>query len=173
MSKMKLLLDVIQDMRNLADSLQAVAEAMLQNEPQETPPAKAEAPAAPAAKPAKKVSMEQVRAVLAQLSHDGLTARVRAMLESYGAQKLSAVGSEHYAELLNKANELKAAFDKANDALKRLVDGGFADEAQALILEYGASTLAAVEPDRYEELMLEADELFLKLSEAGGNADAS
>lgn len=170
MSKMKLLLDVIQDMRNLADSLQAVAEAMLQNEPQETPPAKTEAPAA---KPAKKVSMEQVRAVLAQLSHDGLTARVRAMLESYGAQKLSAVGSEHYAELLNKANELKAAFDKANDALKRLVDGGFADEAQALILEYGASTLAAVEPDRYKELMLEADELFLKLSEAGGNADAS
>ena len=33
MSKVKLLLDVVEDLRSLADSVQAVADAMLQNEP--------------------------------------------------------------------------------------------------------------------------------------------
>ena len=33
MSKVKLLLDVVEDLRSLVDSVQAVADAMLQNEP--------------------------------------------------------------------------------------------------------------------------------------------
>ena len=37
MSKIKLLLDVVQDMRSLADSLQAVADAIAENEPADTP----------------------------------------------------------------------------------------------------------------------------------------
>lgn len=36
MSKIKLLLDVVTDMRSLADSIQAVADAMAGNEPVET-----------------------------------------------------------------------------------------------------------------------------------------
>lgn len=105
MSKMKLLLDVVQDMRHLADSLQLVAEAMMQNEAPATEPVE-EAPAAPAAKPAKKVTLEQVRAVLAQKSHDGLTAEVRALLQKYGAAKLSAIDPQHYEALLKEAEEL-------------------------------------------------------------------
>ena len=47
MSRIKLLLDVVEDMRSLADSIQAVAEAMAGNEPEpETPPA-VEKPAPP------------------------------------------------------------------------------------------------------------------------------
>lgn len=109
MSKMKLLLDVVQDMRHLADSLQAVAEAMMQNETPDPVPAEPEAPAAPAAKPAKKVTLEQVRAVLAQKSHDGLTAEVRALLQKYGAAKLSAIDPQHYEALLKEAEELDHA----------------------------------------------------------------
>ncbi len=45
MSKVKLLLDVIEDMRSLADSLQAVADAIGQNNPEETA-APAQTPAA-------------------------------------------------------------------------------------------------------------------------------
>ena len=37
MSKIKLLLDVVQDMRSLADSLQAMADAIAENEPADTP----------------------------------------------------------------------------------------------------------------------------------------
>lgn len=45
MSKIKLLLDVVEDMRSLADSIQAVADAMTQSEAQpDTAPKAAETP---------------------------------------------------------------------------------------------------------------------------------
>ena len=109
MSKMKLLLDVVEDLRHLADSIQAVADAMTQGDTSAPTPSEPEAPAAPKAKPAKKVSLEQVRAVLAQKSHDGLTAEVRALLQKYGATKLSAIDPECYEALLQEAEELTNA----------------------------------------------------------------
>lgn len=109
MSKMKLLLDVVEDLRHLADSIQAVAEAMMQSDAPEATPSEPEAPAAPKAKPAKKVSLEQVRAVLAQKSHDGMTAEVRALLQKYGAAKLSAIDPECYEALLQEAEGLTNA----------------------------------------------------------------
>lgn len=107
MSKTKLLLDVVGDLRSLADSLQAVAEAMAGNEPAEA--AQAEKPAtAKEAKPAAKaVTLEQVRAVLADKSQQGFTADVRALLEKYGAPKLSQIDSVNYAALLADAEGLK------------------------------------------------------------------
>ena len=109
MSKMKLLLDVVEDLRHLADSIQAVAEAMMQSDAPEATPSEPEAPAAPKAKPAKKVSLEQVRAVLAQKSHDGMTAEVRALLQKYGAATRSAIDPECYAALLQEAEGLTNA----------------------------------------------------------------
>lgn len=67
MSKTKMLLDVVSNLRSLADSVQAVADAMLQNE--QTADVKPEkATTAPA--PKKQITMEEVRAVLAEKSHD-------------------------------------------------------------------------------------------------------
>jgi len=95
------------DLRSLADSLQAVAEAMVGNEPAEA--AQGEKPAtAKEAKPAAKaVTLEQVRAVLADKSQQGFTADVRALLEKYGAPKLSQIDPVNYAALLADAEELK------------------------------------------------------------------
>lgn len=106
-SKTKLLLDVVGDLRSLADSLQAVAEAMAGNEPAEA--AQGEKPAiAKEAKPAAKaVTLEQVRAVLADKSQQGFTADVRSLLEKYGAPKLSQIDPVNYAALLADAEELK------------------------------------------------------------------
>ena len=76
MSRTKLLLDVIQDMRSLADSLQAVAEAIGRNEPGDKAPAPDPAPVpapAPQAPPPKAITLEEVRAVLAEKSHDGFS----------------------------------------------------------------------------------------------------
>ncbi len=110
MSRTKLLLDVVEDMRSLADSLQAVADAIGQNDPEETAtpePTPAAKPApAPADPPPKAITLEEVRAVLAEKSHDGFTAKVRELLQKYGAQKLSGVDPKHYAALLKDAEVL-------------------------------------------------------------------
>lgn len=107
MSKIKLLLEVVTDLRSLADSLQAVADAMASNEPIDA--SHLETPAqVPIQKPEEKaVTLEQVRAVLAEKSHDGFTAEVRSLLEKYGASKLSQIDPSKYADLLAEAEALK------------------------------------------------------------------
>lgn len=52
------------------------------------------------------VTLEDVRAVLAEKSRGGKTQEVRAILKEFGADKLSDVPSEKYTELLQKAEEL-------------------------------------------------------------------
>jgi hypothetical protein len=104
MSKIKLLLDVVSDMRSLADSLQAVADVMAGNEPAET-----EEPAAVSKESEpknKEITLEEVRAKLAEKSQAGLTAEVREIIKKYGGSKLSEVAPEHYADMLKDAEVL-------------------------------------------------------------------
>ncbi|GAB6174475.1 hypothetical protein JCM15765_39530 [Paradesulfitobacterium aromaticivorans] len=105
MSKIKLLLDVVEGMRSLADSIQLAAEAMAGKEPAE--PAPQQPPAAETMPAVKAVSLEQVRAVLAEKSQAGFTVEVRGLLEKYGAPKLSQIAPANYAPLLADAEELK------------------------------------------------------------------
>jgi len=60
----------------------------------------------PVPKP-KPITLEQVRAVLAEKSRDGHTAEVRALLEKHGAAKLSQIDPANYASLLADAEGLK------------------------------------------------------------------
>lgn len=108
MSRIKLLLDVVEDMRSLADSLQAVATALGQSDPEGTAAAASAAPPAPAPAdpPPKAITLEEIRAVLAEKSHDGYTDQVRGLLQKYGAEKLSGVDPKHYAALLKDAEVL-------------------------------------------------------------------
>ena len=104
MSKIKLLLDVVSDMRSLADSIQAVAEVMADNEPVETkePTTTVKEP-----KPKKKGNhLEEVRAKLAEKSQAGLTAQVREIIKKYGGSKLSEVDPKHYANMLKDVEVL-------------------------------------------------------------------
>lgn len=107
MSKIKLLLNVVGDLRSLADSLQAVAEALAGNEPAEA--AQTEKPAkVKETKPLEKpVTLEKVRATLAEKSQQGFTAEVRALLEKYGAPKLSQIDQVNYVALLADAEGLR------------------------------------------------------------------
>ena len=107
MSRMKLLLDVVQDLRSLADSIQTLCNALVEHEHSDNVPNPA--PASTPAAPEKKVTLEEVRAVLAEKSHDGLTAEVRELLQKYGATKLSGVDPKHYAALLKDAEVLTRA----------------------------------------------------------------
>ena len=128
MSRIKLLLDVIGDLRSLADSLQAVADAVeddgtaeaemtVTKEPEETGKAgktgkAAKNTAKKDAKPAKQepdekpLTLEEVRAVLAEKSRSGHTEEVRALLNKHGADKLSEIDPTEYAALLAEAEVL-------------------------------------------------------------------
>ncbi len=55
----------------------------------------------------KKITIEQVRAVMAIKSQAGLTSKVKELLEKYGANKLSAVNPDDYAALMEEAAQLK------------------------------------------------------------------
>ena len=53
------------------------------------------------------VTIEEIRKVLAEKSQEGLTSKVKELLEKYGANKLSAVKQENYNELYYDAKLLK------------------------------------------------------------------
>ncbi|MDT8900244.1 rRNA biogenesis protein rrp5 [Anaeroselena agilis] len=107
MSKIKLLLDLARDLHSLADSVQAVAEAMEDNEFAETAQPETPVPVKEAEPMVKTVTLEQVRAALADKSQLGFTAQVRILLEKYGAPKLSQIDPANYAALLADAERLK------------------------------------------------------------------
>lgn len=104
MSKVKLLLTVTENLRSLADSVQAVADTMLQNEPTVDAEPKTPAPA-----PKKELTLEEVRAVLGEKSRAGFTAEIQVLLQKYGASKLSGIDPKHYAALLKDVEVLKDA----------------------------------------------------------------
>lgn len=109
MSRIKLLLDVVNDMRSLADSIQAVCDAMESDGQPDTPEAKEEpqkkAPKAEAKK-SPEITLEKVRGVLADKSRDGHTAEVRAIIQKYGADRLSDVDPKDYATIIKDAEVL-------------------------------------------------------------------
>lgn len=128
MGKVKLLLDVIGDLRSLADSLQAVADAVADNDVAEaemttTKESEGTGKAGKAGKPAKNtakkdtkaakseleekaLTLEEVRAVLAEKSRAGHTAKVKELLIQHGAEKLSEVDPAEYPALLADAEVL-------------------------------------------------------------------
>lgn len=80
-------------MRSLADSIEALAT-------DTQPPKKTEA------KSKKKISFEDLRAVLADLTRQGHQQEVKKLITAYGAKKLSDVPEDKYQELLDKAGEI-------------------------------------------------------------------
>ncbi len=94
----KLLLKTAEDLTALADSVRALC-AALADSPQEPEKPKPE-------KKAPAVTLEQVRGVLAEKSRDGYTAEVRAIIQSFGAERLSEIDSANYEAVLKKAEVL-------------------------------------------------------------------
>ena len=104
MDKAKLVLEVIQkllkvaeDLKILSESIQALCTVVSEglSEPEE--PMQIEAP---------KVSLEQVRGVLAEKSKAGHSEEVRTIIRKYGADKLSAVDPMNFPAIMKEAEEL-------------------------------------------------------------------
>ena len=87
----------IKDLRNAAAAINGIADTLAE---MFSTVSADEAPAAPA------LTLEQVRAVLADKSRAGHTAEVRALLQKYGASRLSGVDPASYEALLADAEVL-------------------------------------------------------------------
>ena len=102
MSKTSEMALTIEELRKCAaaisDAANWLAEQFSGNEPE------------PEAAPAEPVlTLEAVRAVLAEKSRAGYTAQIRSLLQKYGADKLSGVDPANYKALLADAEELNNA----------------------------------------------------------------
>ncbi|MGI6617703.1 MAG: rRNA biogenesis protein rrp5 [Saccharofermentanales bacterium] len=95
MSHIKLLKNVADDMNQLAESIALLANAIASDE---------EEPKEQAIE--SKLTLSDVRGVLAKKSQAGLTKGVKALIQKYGAERLSDVKPEDYESLLKDAEEL-------------------------------------------------------------------
>lgn len=55
------------------------------------------------------MTLEEVRAALAEISRKGYTAEIRSLLQKYGTDRLSELNPAHYRALLAEAEELAHA----------------------------------------------------------------
>ncbi len=95
MSRIKLLLDLIEDVRAVADDLQSIADAMASDKP---------SAAEPEVTPKEEtIRLEDVRAVLAAKSRDGYGAQVRELIAKHGGSKLSDINPSEYGAILQEA----------------------------------------------------------------------
>ena len=114
MSQIKLLLDIIADVRHLGESLEAYAEALTASDKlnpddfeQIYPPVEDKtAETTPEPEPLNAVTLPEVRAVLANKSRAGFTDEVKQLLVKHGAEKLSGIAESEYSALLREAEEL-------------------------------------------------------------------
>lgn len=101
MNKSKLLQDVASNLRALADNIQSLADAATYGQTEGETMPHISNPESPA------VTIEQIRAVLAEKSQTGLTDKVRALLNEFGAARLSEIEPDKYPALMQAAKELK------------------------------------------------------------------
>ncbi|WP_340083793.1 rRNA biogenesis protein rrp5 [Siminovitchia sp. FSL H7-0308] len=104
MSRTKLLLDLVTDLNNLAETVQEIAEVLASNE--ESLRTKEE-DVVKKDESRKEVTLEEVRTLLAQKSQAGFTAEIKKLLRKYHAIKLSEIDPKHYVALMEDAEELK------------------------------------------------------------------
>lgn len=100
MSELALLLDEFREANRRANELAEEISAMLSGE--EPPPHEK-------AKEVKPLTLEEVRAVLADKSRNGYTEQIRELLKKHGADRLSAIDPANYQALLEEVEALNDA----------------------------------------------------------------
>lgn len=98
MSRMSDMAQTIEELRGAAAAISDAADWLTKMFSGET-----QTEDAPASPPEPELTLEQVRAVHANKSRQGHTAETRALLQKYGASKLSQIDLAHYKALLAEA----------------------------------------------------------------------
>jgi hypothetical protein len=103
MSKMSELDLCVIELRSAAQSLNTVADSLTSLFSGSQPRTSVQPESKPTSKP---LTLEDVRAVLAEKSRNGHTAKIRELLEKHGAAKLSEIDPQKYSALLAEAEVL-------------------------------------------------------------------
>lgn len=107
--KIKLLLNVIEDMRCLASSLEEVAKAFCEcegeNDEEKLDRSFGKGDERKSDNLGSEISLEEVRAFLAKKSREGFTDKIREIIKSYNCNKLSEIKPEYYEEVMKRAEE--------------------------------------------------------------------
>lgn len=90
------LLKVAENLRLLADSIRDVYKVLAESTPEKKSEAKVRV----------EISLEKVRGVLADKSRNGHTSEVRAIIQKYGANRLSEIDPSNYEAILKEAEVL-------------------------------------------------------------------
>jgi len=117
MSKIKLALEVVEDLKSLAASIETLVNAMETNEKastnesaDETSKKKSKVKAKPEEiiePEVKQPTLEEVRVAMADKSRDGHRDAVKAIITKYGANNLSSLDSKYYSAALKEVGEIK------------------------------------------------------------------
>lgn len=105
MSKMSDMDATIKELRDIAASINDIANWLTGAFSGDTEP-EADAAPAPAKEPEPVLAFEDVRAILADKSREGFTVQIRELLQKYGASKLSEVDPAHYKALIKDVEGL-------------------------------------------------------------------
>ena len=100
MSKMSEMEATIRELRDIASSINDIANWLTEAFSGDPEAEAATAPAPAAKEPEPVLAFEDVRAILADKSREGFTAQIRELLQRYGASKLSEVDAKHYKALI-------------------------------------------------------------------------
>lgn len=106
MSKMKLALDVVQDLRSLADSIETLANAAAGDVPDSSAPTQATTLQQPTSSAEKPLTLVELRAFVAERSTPENRAKIKALLGKYGVAKLTELPEEHYQALKDEVAAL-------------------------------------------------------------------
>ena len=106
MSKMNDMAMTIEDLRNAAVAINDAANWLAQQFSSDDKQQNRDIAAKQEKETKSTLTLEEVRAVLADKSRAGHTAEIRELLKKYGASKLSLVDPKHYEALLREAEVL-------------------------------------------------------------------
>lgn len=114
MSKTKLLLNVVEDVRSLincyqtlAEDLQELCEVFSENENSvSTSDSGSNETSAEDKTNEPTITLEEIRTVLAKLAQDGKQAELKALIGKFGAKRLSEVESKHYPAILKEVEAM-------------------------------------------------------------------
>jgi hypothetical protein len=99
MSQKKLLHDMAEKIKMLGESLTRYADSLFDIEEMNLEEFESIAPP-------KKLTMEDVRKVMAEKSSSGFANEVKALIKKHGAERLSAIDPSHYEELLKEVEQI-------------------------------------------------------------------
>jgi hypothetical protein len=109
MSKTKLALNIVTDLRSLADSIETFVlgqEEEIKNKPA-AKEKKVETADTSVEEKQAGPTLEELRAAMAEKNRDGHREAVKAIIHKYGANNLSAMDPKYYAQAMKEVGELK------------------------------------------------------------------